>query len=128
MLDNDFEGEFACYLDAKAALTWWHRNVARAGYGLQGWRRGKIYPDFVFARTERNGEPLIVVLETKGVHLKNEDTEYKRRLLEALTAAYRDGRLEPSGELELVDGTKGRIVCDLVFDRNWNNTLNERYF
>lgn len=128
LVDNDFEGEFACYLDAQSALKWWHRNVAKAGYGLQGWRRNRMYPDFVFAKSERDGKPLLVVLETKGVFLKNEDTDYKRKLLETLTRAYADSRLSRSGELELVGSDGARIVCDLVFDENWKNTLNNRYF
>ena len=33
---NEFEGAFACYLDDRAAVQWWHRNVARRQYGLQG--------------------------------------------------------------------------------------------
>lgn len=128
MLDNRFEADIACYLDTQAALSWWHRNVARSGYGLQGWRRNKIYPDFVFAKTERDGRAALVVLETKGVFLKNEDTEYKRRLLVALTEAFDDSRLVRGGELELVGDGGERIVCDLVFDENWTNTLNSRYF
>jgi type III restriction enzyme len=128
MLDNEFEGEFACYLDAQSALTWWHRNVARSGYGLQGWRRNKVYPDFVFAKTERDGKPALVVLETKGLFLKNEDTEYKQKLLAALTGAYAEQRMARKGDLELIGEDGRRVICDLVFDENWKNTLNERYF
>lgn len=128
MVDNAFEGDFACYLDSQAALTWWHRNVARAQYGLQGWRRDKVYPDFVFLRTERDGKPVLVVMETKGAHLKNEDTDYKRHLLDALTAAYRKADFTRAGELELAGRDGPRVVCDLVFDENWKNTLNARHF
>jgi type III restriction enzyme len=128
MVDNDFEGEFACYLDSQVALRWWHRNVARGQYGLQGWRRDKIYPDFVFLRSERGGKPVMVVMEAKGAHLKNEDTDYKQKLLAALTQAYSEARFTRAGELELAaeDGT--RIVCDLVFDENWKNAMNARHF
>jgi len=128
LLDNEFEGEFACYLDGQAALRWWHRNVARSGYGLQGWRRNKIYPDFVFAKTDRDGIPTLVVMETKGLFLKNEDTAYKQRLLGALTAAYAAERMIRSGDVELVSKDGKRVVCDLVFDQNWKNVLNEHYF
>ena len=128
MFDNRFEGEFACYLDVQSALQWLHRNVAKSGYGLQGWRRNRVYPDFVFAKTERDGRPTLVVLETKGLFLKNEDTGYKQRLFAALTAAYSDERLTRRGELELIGENGRRVVCDLVFDENWKNTLNARYF
>ena len=128
MVDNDFEGDFACYLDSQAALVWWHRNVARGHYGLQGWRRDKVYPDFVFLRTERNGKPVLVVMETKGAHLKNEDTDYKKKLLAKLTETYSSATFTRAGELELAGENGQRVVCDLVFDDNWKNELNSRYF
>ncbi len=128
MVDNRFEGEFACYLDAQKALGWWHRNVAKTGYGLQGWRRNKVYPDFVFAKTELEGRSTFVVMETKGLFLKNEDTDYKRRLLQLLTEAHAAASLRRAGDLELISTSGERVVCDLVFDDNWENQLNSRYF
>jgi len=44
---NREEREVAVYLDAEQSLIWWHRNVARHQYVLQGWRRERIYPDFL---------------------------------------------------------------------------------
>jgi type III restriction enzyme len=52
MYEDDFNSEerdVAVYLDGDAALSWWHRNVARSQYAVQGWRKAKIYPDFIFA-------------------------------------------------------------------------------
>ena len=46
---NSEEQNVAVHLDGEAAVKWWHRNVAKANYGLQGWKRGRIYPDFIFA-------------------------------------------------------------------------------
>lgn len=128
MLDNQFEQDFACYLDGQQAVRWWHRNVACAGYGLQGWRRHRVYPDFVFVRAEHDGRDTLVVMATKGAHLANEDTEYKRRLLAELERAIRDERMHRAGELELVGGPGERLTCGLVFDENWNNRMNEVYF
>ncbi len=126
--DNAFETDFACYLDEKAALVWWHRNVAKAQYGLQGWKRNKIYPDFVFARVTIEGSSQMVVLETKGLHLAGStDTDYKRALLDRLSTAYRDERVAILGTLAL-DGPADDIVCDLVFDEAWRGTLEHRYF
>ena len=42
-LNND-EQDVAVYLDGEAAVTWWHRNVARTQYGIQGWRKQKDLP------------------------------------------------------------------------------------
>lgn len=127
MLDNPFECNFATYLDQQAALDWWHRNVAKSQYGLQGWRRNKVYPDFVFALSESDGQQRVVVMETKGAHLKNEDTDYKQRLLQVLNEHFRDARHQRAGELELV-GADTTVVCDLVFDDRWRETTASRYF
>lgn len=128
LLDNAFEADVACYLDSQAALTWWHRNVARAQYGLQGWKRNRIYPDFIFAKVPEGERATLVILETKGAHLKNEDTAYKQRLLETLTRIYRDASGHRMGELELVSRSGQSIKCDLVFDDAWRGTVSARYF
>ena len=129
LVDSGLESDVACYLDGQAALQWWHRNVARAQYGLQGWKRHKVYPDFVFARLELDGAMRLVALETKGLHLAGSaDTVYKQALLERLTRAFRDERLMRAGELELVGGATTRVSCDLVFDAAWTGSLQERYF
>ena len=124
---NELEAAFAGYLDEQAALRWWHRNVARTQYGLQGWRRHKVYPDFVFARVSGEGGTQIVVMETKGLHLQGPDTDYKQALLARLSKAFRDERGSPIGELVLEGGGED-VVCDLVFDEAWRGVMNERYF
>ena len=95
---NSDEREVAVYLDADAALKWWHRNVARAQYGIQGWQSRRIYPDFVFAMGADGHPERITVLETKGDHLDYIDTDYKRDLLDFLSR----GRWRRS--LEIRDG------------------------
>ena len=124
---NELEAAVAVYIDEKAALRWWHRNVAKTQYGLQGWQRHKIYPDFVFAHVTGAGETCMVLLETKGLHLQGPDTEYKQVLLARLSRAFRDERFASAGELVL-EGGRERLVCDLVFDTAWKGTLDKRYF
>ena len=126
IFDNQLELNMACYLDSQAALSWWHRNVAKTQYGLQGWKRNKVYPDFVFAKAEQNGIAKVVVLETKGLHLKNEDTDYKKALFLRLTAMYESAIRV--GELALEGASEERVVCDLVFDEAWSGTISNRYF
>src|SRR5262249_18540191 len=83
------EREFACYLDEKTALRWWHRNVAKSGYGIQGWKKNRVYPDFIFGRERTSESDRIFVWEMKGLQLEgNLDTEYKRRLLQTVSAHY----------------------------------------
>lgn len=127
---NSFEAAFAGYLDGKSALRWWHRNVAKSQYGLQGWKRHKVYPDFVFAYVTHSGRARTVLLETKGLHLKGaEDTNYKRQLLERLTAIFRDERATRVGELALTTAGESDLVCDLLFDASaWANSMESRYF
>ncbi len=88
---NDLEKDFALYLDTKDTIYWWHKIAARQqAYSLQGWRRQRVYPDFVACRRD-NGA--LLILETKGVHLKgNEDTSYKEELLRTLEKIYATGR------------------------------------
>ncbi|OGR92127.1 MAG: hypothetical protein A2V88_13725 [Elusimicrobia bacterium RBG_16_66_12] len=41
---------------------------------VQGWRKHKIYPDFVFTESNtHDGASHLYILETKGAHLKNDD-------------------------------------------------------
>ncbi len=125
---NEFELKVAGYLDQQAAVHWWHRNVARTQVGLQGWKRQKVYPDFVFAMNDVAGRRQLVLLETKGLHLANEDSAYKQALLHALGAAYRDERWHKVGSLELQGAGAEHLVCDLVFDANWRGALSKRLF
>jgi type III restriction enzyme len=126
---NEFEALFAGYLDEQPALRWWHRNVARTQYGLQGWRRHKVYPDFVFGYHPQGNQARVVLLETKGMHLEgNADTLYKQALLERLTQAFSDERFQSVGELALEEGGQCVVQCDLVFDQAWRATMDSHYF
>ncbi|MEI8323805.1 MAG: DEAD/DEAH box helicase family protein [Betaproteobacteria bacterium] len=128
LTDSGLERDVACYLDSQAALQWWHRNVAKAQYGLQGWKRHKVYPDFVFARVAGEGINKLVVLETKGLHLAgSNDTNYKQALLQRLSRVYADQSLARAGELELIRAGQS-LSCDLVFDGDWQGSLNARHF
>jgi type III restriction enzyme len=90
---NTDETRVAVYLDAQTAIKWWHRNGTDQGsYALRGWRRGKVYPDFIFAALKDGTGERIVAVESKGDQLAgNLDTEYKRQLLETLSAAFGQG-------------------------------------
>jgi type III restriction enzyme len=126
---NDFEVAFAGYLDQAAALRWWHRNVAKSQYGLQGWKRHKVYPDFVFGMVTHNGQSRTVVMETKGMQLAGStDTDYKQALLDKLTKAFKDERFGRVGELVLESAEHAEVVCDMVMDQGWRGTLEHRHF
>ncbi|MGZ8216896.1 DEAD/DEAH box helicase [Methylomagnum sp.] len=121
---NQDEREVAVYLDGEAALTWWHRNVARTQYAIQGWRRAKIYPDFIFALNRGDGKNRLMVLETKGDHLAgNLDTTYKQSVLRLMTESYPVEQATPVGELELVVPDGAVVQCDLVLMSEWKTRL-----
>lgn len=126
---NEFEVAVAGYLDQQAALRWWHRNVARQQYGLQGWRKHRVYPDFVFALHADGAQQRMVLLETKGLHLAGAaDTDYKQRLLARLGQAFRDERLQRAGAMELLADGQVALQCDLVFEPAWRGQLDARHF
>ena len=125
---NSFERNFAFYIDSKSAILWWHRVAAsqRYGYYVRGWRRDRIFPDFVALATD-NGSPnafddQLLLFETKGAHLENhESTEYKQKVFEFLQQAY-NGDLTPSGSMTLKNGIpKG--VFRMVFERDMEQAL-----
>lgn len=74
VLRNELNGDeqnVAAHLDGAVAVKWWHRNVAKTSYGLQGWKRGRIYSDFIFATGGNASVGRIVVMETKADHRQN---------------------------------------------------------
>ena len=116
---NELERKFAFYLDTHKALQWWHRIAVRqqGEYYIRGWRRERIWPDFVALGGEKAGQASFLVFETKGQHLEDyEDTKYKRAVFEMLENAF-NGRWLNAGKVAVRDGpAKG--VFQLVFDKD----------
>lgn len=124
---NGYEQSVACYLDGEKALRWWHRNVAQRQYALQGWRKNKIYPDFIFAMSHEGqgngGKKRVMILETKGDHLNNPDTEYKQKVLDVCAKAYQFENAPRRGEFELVVDKETTVSCALIFEGRWETDL-----
>ncbi len=120
---NQDERDVAIYLDGEAALSWWHRNVARTQYGIQAWKQAKIYPDFIFAVRGKG----VIVLETKGDQLDNLDTAYKREVLSFLSDNFCWDEFTPAGELELVQSNGETVQGTLILMSEWRAKLPE-YF
>lgn len=116
---NGFERDVALYLDASDAIAWWWRLTSRGAWGLQGWRRHKVYPDFLM-RLSGDGAR-VLVLETKGKQLDNDDTSFKRDLMAALGSAY----TKPSpGEVELFDDSPDVIKFRMLMqEKDWRQEL-----
>lgn len=100
---NDLESEFALYLDSEDTIEWWHRvavNQQGGDYKLQGWMHDFVHPDFIIYKKKSHGHQLYII-ETKGKHLENIDTQYKENLVNMLNLAY--VKTEKSGTLK-IDG------------------------
>ena len=83
-----------------------------------------MYPDFV-ARRREDGK--LLILETKGIHLKgSEDTSYKKKLLATLEDAY-----SAAFERGQIQFNEPAAAFRMMFEDTWqeqvSELLNEQY-
>jgi type III restriction enzyme len=83
---DELEKDVAWFLDDQQKLFFWFRNIdrKRESYYLQGWKKNKVYPDFLFTVNDTKDGRIdrVYVTEVKGEHLVgNPDTKYKEELL-----------------------------------------------
>lgn len=71
---NKLEADLILELTALDNIRWWHRNIARKGFAINGFI--DHYPDFIVKTN--SGKTILV--ETKGEHLKNDDSQAKLEL------------------------------------------------
>ena len=74
---NKLEQKLVVELTAPPNVRWWHRNIARQGFSINGFI--KHYPDILIMT--QSGK--ISCAETKGEHLKNDDSREKIALGQA---------------------------------------------
>jgi type III restriction enzyme len=124
---NEYERDVALYLDAHPEVLWWYRNLVGPGnFHIQGYRRDRVYPDFVVQRGKNAvPQPTVLVVETKGSHLEgNADTMYKRNLAEYFERAGRQVSWR-----ELAEGFVNRCFRFQVLDegdqrdQGWRDAL-----
>lgn len=115
---NGLEKQVAAYINQSEAVKWWHRlGVKGTEYALQGWKRDKIYPDFlIYGENDK-----YYFCETKGNHLENPDSAYKARVFEYLTTHSN----KQIGEFKLLAGEK-EISFGLVYEKEWKEKLIEQ--
>ena len=129
---NNLERDFAFYIEGNRAISWWHRVAVsqRTGYFLRGWRRERVFPDFV-ALASKSGDlqdytQQLLIFETKGSHLiDSDDSRYKKCLMALLEAAL-NGDLPPIGSMRIREGKpKGafRMVIEGQHDKALEGTL-----
>ena len=101
---NTLEMKVGDLLDKQEKILWWFRNKVRADwYSIDGWKEGKIYPDFVAAKRKAKDEvELVYIIESKGEHLLgNKDTVYKKSVLDLMTQEKQKKRIATYQQLKL---------------------------
>ena len=121
---NQMEKSVAICLDEQQKLLWWYRNLSRQDYYIQGWKKHKIYPDFIFTDSPPSNlddYKTIYVVETKGLHLQNEDTAYKTSVLEFCNKL---GTQKDWRQLNL-EFKNQRIEFKVIYENEWRNRINQ---
>ena len=123
---NGLEKPVALAINNKDVVEWWHRLAVRGTeYSIQGWKRERIYPDFlVKLEAGKDGIERLYFIESKGEHLEgNKDTDYKQALFKTINDTLK-GDIKPKGELKFVN-SKEEISFHMVFENEWENELNK---
>ena len=71
---NALEQKFMIKVSSLENVKWWHRNVERVEYSINGYINH--YPDFIL----ETNSGVIVLVETKGEHLDGDDSKKKLEL------------------------------------------------
>lgn len=116
---NNTEAAVALYLDRQQWLLGWFRNVVKQGYGIQGWQPNRVYPDFVALQGLQKLEK-VQVLEIKGIHLKNEDTQYKQELFQLCNQQSQPTPWDQIAQ-DFADHT---VNFQVVFEDEWQRVIN----
>ena len=122
---NSLEHQVASFLDEQSHLYFWYRNIPHHGYYVQGWQKSRIYADFIFstegADKAKKDYRKVFVLETKGLHLKNENTAYKKSVFELCNKHAKSKTWN-----ELVPAMRDKeIAYEIVFQDEWQRRLNK---
>ena len=104
-------------------LKWSGKSDDRVAFQGQGRRKNIIYPDFIFSIAP-NGKTLkLVTLETKGDYLAgNDDTTYKKAVMDLLTNNFKWDDARSIGQMELENGGT-QVFCDLILVGEWRKKL-----
>ena len=120
---NSLEREVASFLDEQSPLYFWYRNIPHRGYYVQGWQKSRIYADFIFTTNsgDKRDYRKVFVLETKGLHLKNENTVYKQSVFSLCNK-----HAKKRAWKQLVPAMRHKeIRYEVVFQDEWEKRLNE---
>ena len=71
---NDYEQKMVWALSALKNIKWWHRNISRLGFQING--STHAYPDIIAMTTSGK----VLMIETKGDHLDNDESKAKAKI------------------------------------------------
>ena len=121
------EKPVAYFLDEQSQLFFWYRNEVKHDYGIQAWKKGKIYPDFIFTVTdEKNKDKVnkVYIVETKGDQLVgNLDTKYKESVFDVCN---RYAKKIPADALDLAMKDR-EIEYEVIYGSEWQRKLSELF-
>lgn len=121
---NELERDVAWFLEGQKRMFFWYRNRARNDYSVQGWRKQRIYPDFIFTidKDMDNSIDKVFLVETKGIHLKdNEDTQYKKSVFDLCNDLAMRGSI---AELRL-KFKDTPLKFEVIYEDEWRKKLSE---
>lgn len=125
--NEELEKPVAYFLDDQNQLFFWYRNKVKEDYGIQAWRKGKIYPDFILTVT--NGEQkkkvnTVYIVETKGDQLLgNLDTKYKELVFDVCN---RYAKKMPAKTLGFAMNDL-KIEYKVIYGTEWHRKLTELF-
>jgi len=123
-LYNNYEYQVASYINKSEAVKWWHRlGVKGTEYYVQGWKRDKIFPDFLIKiGNSKDGISKLQFVETKGDFLKNNpDTTYKQKVFDYLNELAKKD-IDCVGELKLVKD-QDELDFQMIFENEWQTNI-----
>ena len=126
--NDTLETPVALCLDSQEKLLFWYRNSVGGDYfSVQGWRKQRIWADFVATKKTQPDSPdydTIYVLETKGDQLVgNADTTYKQSVFDVCNEL---GTKLTWSELGL-EFPDRRVHFQVIEEREWERVVNELF-
>jgi type III restriction enzyme len=124
---NSYEKEVALVIDHHPEVLWWYRNkVGQDNFSIQGFRKNRIFPDFV-VQNGKDEKPMarVVVVESKGRHLGgNPDTKYKQKIAGYFSKAGKQVSWQKLGEGFDKQQFRFQILDEGLYE-SWRDELNK---
>ncbi len=124
---NNYEKKVALVIDHHPEVLWWYRNkVGPDNFSVQGFRKNRIFPDFV-VQNEKDEKPVarVVVVESKGHHLEgNADTTYKRKIAKRFEEVGNQVSWQELGDGFDKQQFRFQVLDEGVYE-NWREKLEE---